>query len=132
VRSCGPPAPPREGRRILLVDDEPIVLSLVGEMLERLGYVVFGASSPGEAIALAESKPGLDVLVTDVAMPELDGYELARRLLELRPGLRVVLMSADPRRTEGSPEDVLAGAPFLLKPFDLDTLAAAVREALAG
>jgi CheY-like chemotaxis protein len=130
VERCGHPAPLHAGGRILLVDDEPVVLSLVGEMLERLGYRVVPAQSPSEALALAESEPDLDLLVTDVAMPELSGPELARQLIELRPGLRVAFMSADPTVPGVEPDDLLAGAPFLRKPFTLDELAAAVREAL--
>jgi CheY-like chemotaxis protein len=118
-----------EDRRVLVVDDEPVVLNLVRDMLARLGCEVVMAESPFEAIELGAASE-FDLLVTDLVMPEVDGVRVACALAERRPGLCVVFMSADvsgPGLADGHP---LAAAPFLHKPFSLDQLTAALREAL--
>jgi two-component system cell cycle sensor histidine kinase/response regulator CckA len=100
-------------------------------MLESLGYVALAAAAPEEALALAGA-PGrhLDLLLTDVVMPGMKGPELARRLVALRPGLRVLFMSgytADAALTRDGPGG--AGG-FLQKPFTRADLAARLAEAL--
>jgi len=116
---------------ILLVEDEPAILKLGVAILERLGYQVLAASTPGEAIALAEKHPNMiHLLVTDVIMPEMNGRDLARRLLMLYPNLKRLFMS-------GYTADVIAhhgvldpGVYFVQKPFSVSVLAAKVRDAL--
>jgi signal transduction histidine kinase/CheY-like chemotaxis protein len=79
---------------VLLVEDEAAMLKLVEVMLKQLGYRVLAAKSPMEAIALAEQHPGgIDLLFTDVIMPELNGRDLAKRLQILYPGIKVLFMS---------------------------------------
>jgi CheY-like chemotaxis protein len=102
-------------------------------MLESLGYDVLVASTPAEALAHAR-EPGrrIDLLLTDVVMPDVKGPELARQLAELRPGLPVIFMSgytANVALTHG-----LAGGgdALLQKPFTRADLAARVAGALAG
>jgi PleD family two-component response regulator len=74
---------------ILLAEDEPAVLSLTRRMLERLGYTVIGASSPNEAIRLAQKYAGeIHLLLVDVIMPEMTGRELSEQLTRLRPGIK--------------------------------------------
>jgi PAS domain S-box-containing protein len=123
---------PRGGRAtILVVEDEPAVLVVERKMLERLSYQVLCASSPAEAVRLAEQHSGkIDLLLTDVVMPEMNGRDLASRLLLLRPGLRCLYMS-------GYTADVIANqgvlepdVHFVQKPFSRDQLARAVRGAL--
>lgn len=129
---AGPAEPASRGHEtVLLVEDEPALLHLGTTMLERLGYRVLAADTPGEAIRLAEEHAGaIHLLMTDVVMPEMNGRDLARRLLSLYPNLKRLFMS-------GYPADVIAphgvlddGVHFLQKPFALPELAAKIRTAL--
>ncbi|MFO7601332.1 MAG: response regulator, partial [Candidatus Desulfacyla sp.] len=115
---------------VLLVEDEIVNLNLVEIMLKKLNYRVFTANSPIEAIDFAENhQEPLDMLLTDVIMPELNGHDLANRLRVLFPKLRVLFMSgytADIIVNRG----VLDNNVFLQKPFTNGELAAKVREVL--
>jgi CheY-like chemotaxis protein len=74
---------------ILLVEDEKAILAMTSMMLERLGYTVLTASLPSQAIGIGESYIGrIDLLMTDVVMPEMSGRELAEKLFHLNPNLR--------------------------------------------
>ncbi len=129
------PAPVREvvggHEMILLVEDEPGILEVVKEMLESFGYSVLAARTPGEALRVAEEFSGeIDLLLTDVIMPEMNGRELAKRLLSFYPDLTCMFMS-------GYTDDVIAhrgvledGVHFIQKPFSSQSLSATVREAL--
>lgn len=116
---------------VLIVEDEPAILDMGKQLLEMLGYRVLAAGTPGEAIRLAEDHIGeIYLLLTDVIMPEMNGRELAKKLLSLYPDLKRLFMS-------GYPADIIAnhgvldeGVQFIQKPFSLDALAAKVREAL--
>ena len=116
---------------VLLVEDEPAILDMGRQLLEMQGYRVLSAGTPGEAIRLAEEHGGeIHLLLTDVVMPEMNGRELAQKLLSLRPGLKRLFMS-------GYTADVIAphgvideGVPFIQKPFSFEALAAKVREVL--
>jgi two-component system, cell cycle sensor histidine kinase and response regulator CckA len=113
---------------ILLVEDEAAVRSLAERILLRQGYHVLAAASGVEALALAETVHGqIDLLVTDVVMPQMGGVELARRMLELRPGLRVLFISgyaADTVPTEDAGGRALH---FLEKPFSPARFAEIIR-----
>ena len=78
---------------ILVVEDDDAVRKLVAKILLEAGYRVLVTSSAREALSLANWEPSIDVLVTDVVMPEMNGHELAQRLLALRPDLRVLYIS---------------------------------------
>jgi CheY-like chemotaxis protein len=116
---------------ILLVEDEPAVLSLTRRMLERLGYTVIVAASPNEAIGLARKFAGeIHLLLVDVIMPEMSGRELSEQLTRLRPRIKKLFMS-------GYTADVIAhrgvldqGLHFIQKPFSTKALASKVREAI--
>ncbi len=116
---------------ILLAEDEPTILNMTKMMLEKLGYLVLAAATPGEAIHLANQHSGeIHLLITDVVMPEMNGRDLARKLLSLYPDIRRMFMS-------GYTADVIAhqgvldeGVRFIQKPFSMKDLAAKVREAL--
>jgi two-component system cell cycle sensor histidine kinase/response regulator CckA len=120
--------PPRP--TILVVDDEAGVRVMVARMLSLCGYAVVSAQSGEEAISIAQEYAApIDLVLTDVRMPEMTGPELVEQLQKLRPGIRVMYMSAFSR-------DVLpAGVqdtdvPFLTKPFTLRTLALSIVETL--
>jgi len=116
---------------ILLVEDENAVRILVRKVLQRCGYTVLEAANGPDALRIsAGHDEPIDLLLTDVVMPDMSGRELADRLLERNPGLRVLFMSgytADAIHTQG----VLApDASFLEKPFLPDVLVRKVREVL--
>jgi CheY-like chemotaxis protein len=126
-------APPAERGQetILLVEDEPMILDIATTMLDRQGYTVMAAATPGEAIRLAREHAGeIHLLMTDVVMPEMNGRDLAKNLLSLYPNLKCLFMS-------GYTADVIAhhgvldeGVQFIQKPFSVQTLAVKIREVL--
>jgi PAS domain S-box-containing protein len=127
-----PDGSPRSGHEtVLLVEDESAVLRLSKIVLERFGYVVLTAATPGEAIELFDSHQGtVHLLVTDVVMPEMNGRELAARLRASSPELKTLFVSGY-SASALAPRGVLdEGVHFLQKPFSLEDLAASVREAL--
>ncbi|GEM_PF-2960420 len=117
---------------ILLVEDEPSLLSLGASMLESLGYSVISAGAPEEAIGLFRDHEGeIHLVMTDVVMPGMNGSELCSALEAIRPGLRLLYMSgytADAILHRGI---IDPGIHFLQKPFPIDVLARAVRAALS-
>jgi signal transduction histidine kinase len=116
---------------ILLVEDEERVRNLVGAILNGLGYVVLECSGPAEAIARCERYAGeLHLLVTDLIMPQMDGSELAGRILSLRPGTRVLYVSGYAVESFARRGMNLPGNVLLEKPFTPALLAKRVREAL--
>ena len=111
---------------VLVVDDEPVVRALVGDILSSAGYPVLHAGDPWEALGVAETQP-IGLLLTDVSMPRMNGYELAMRIESLRPDTKVLFMSAYAEHA------VLIGRPkFIAKPFTVDDVVKAVDEALKG
>jgi nitrogen-specific signal transduction histidine kinase/ActR/RegA family two-component response regulator len=124
---------PRGQETILLVEDEPAILSMTAMMLEKQGYTVLKAGTPGEASRLAREHIGeIHLLMTDVIMPEMNGRNLARNILTIYPRIKRLFMS-------GYTADVIAhhdalddGVHFIQKPFSLPAMAALVREVLDG
>ncbi|MCU0663466.1 MAG: PAS domain-containing protein [Myxococcota bacterium] len=118
---------------ILLVEDEPMILQLATKMLELLGYTVVAAQTPGEAILLAQEHPGgIDLLMTDVIMPEMNGGDLARNLLSIHPNLRRLFMSGYTANVIAHHGVLKEGVHFLEKPFSIKDLSEKVREALGN
>ncbi len=116
---------------ILLVEDEPALLELGQEMLEVMGYRVLAAGTPGEAIRLAKEHGGqIGLLLTDVVMPEMDGRDLANRLLSLYPNLKRLYMSGHTANVISHRGVLEADMCFLQKPFSMEDLSDKVREAL--
>jgi len=132
-----PSAPPGDASRatghetILLVEDEPSILKMTTRMLRRLGYVVLPAATPGEALQLAQAHADqVDLLMTDVVMPEMNGRDLATALMARHPRLKCIFMS-------GYTADVIAhhgvleeDVHFVQKPFAMHSLVAQVRAVL--
>lgn len=80
---------------VLVADDEPAVLSVIERVLLRFGYTVLTAVNGVQALQVAETHPGpIDILLTELEMPELDGVSLAKNLRNVRTDVRVVIMSA--------------------------------------
>jgi len=133
VRAPADPAePPAPGRRpdhgtILLAEDEPAIRKLVTRTLSKAGYRVLAAGDGQEALEQAASLETLSLLITDLAMPRLNGLELRDRLRARHPGLPVLFMSGFVEETAAgpAPED-----PVLEKPFRSEDLLARVRDLL--
>ena len=124
-------AAPGNRETVLLVEDEPAVLRMVGTMLLNVGYSVLSTSMPEEAIRLAEGHDGdIRLLITDVIMPGMNGRELGRKLRARFPRMRCLFTSgytADVMTHDDVPDH---GANFLQKPYSMNALAAKVREML--
>ena len=115
---------------ILLVEDEDVVRDLTRRVLERQGYTVLACADGMQAVALAElNDRRIDLLLTDVVMPGMRGYDVAKRVAGTRPTIKILYMS-------GYTEEALVGQPafaanaLIEKPFAIDALARRVREAL--
>jgi CheY-like chemotaxis protein len=121
-----------EGREtVLVVEDEEMVRTLARRMLEGSGYSVLIASTPGEALRACKQYQGeIDLIVTDVVMPQMTGGELAARLAELRPGTPILFMSGYADDAIGHRGVHNDGIAFLQKPFSGEALARKVREVL--
>ncbi len=116
-----------------MVEDDAIVRELVRQMLLLQGYKVLETKHCSDAVSLASSHDGdIDLLLTDVVMPQMDGRALAEKVAKLRPGIKLVFMSCYPggNATKGSALD--PDAFFLQKPFDMDALGQILRQALGA
>lgn len=146
--SVKPPSPEiqSKSRTILLVEDEPILRAVLSQGLRQDGYTVLEAGLGKDALGICQQHTGpIDLLIADVVLPkkselelkgsssgvpELDGIEVARRVVALRPETRVIYISGHPKETW---KPHRAGHPrgaFLLKPFDPESLCRKVREVL--
>jgi len=117
---------------VLLVEDDDAVRALAVDVLRSLGYRVLEARTPAEAIVAAESPERVDVMLTDVVLPEMNGAELAERVLERRPGLRLLFTSGYPGGTLVRGQVAGARVAFIEKPYLPAELARALREVLDG
>jgi len=122
---------PRGTETILLVEDEEVVRGLTRKILMQVGYNVLDAKGGDEAIRLCHAHPGpIDLLLTDVVMPEISGKEVADRLLELRPSIRVLYMSGYTDEAIVQHGVLDANVKFIQKPFTWVGLTRKVREVL--
>jgi DNA-binding NtrC family response regulator len=115
---------------ILVADDEALIRNLVTILLQQEGYFVLSAADGHEGLELSRKYPGaIDLLITDVEMPRMNGTDLHGHLLEERPGIKVLVMSGTDMSEIVSQN---ANLPFLPKPFDGQTLKGKVRTILAA
>jgi DNA-binding response OmpR family regulator len=114
---------------ILVADDEPLIRNIVTLLLQHDGYFVLSAADGHEGLELSRKYPGvIDLLITDVEMPRMNGTDLCGHLMEERPGIKVLVMSGMDMKEITTQN---ANMPFLPKPFDGETLKARVRAVLA-
>jgi PAS domain S-box-containing protein len=116
---------------VLVVEDEPLVRAGVRHLLEGLGYTVLVAARPSEALGLA-AQHVVQLLLSDIVMPEMNGPELAREMRARYPGLRVLFMSAYSDAALVEQGRIEPGQPVLEKPFEEAELAAMVRQVLSA
>ena len=130
IRSTCPDLRPAAAHQfvILVADDAVLIRNLVTLLMQQEGYFVLSAADGHEGLELSRHYPGsIDLVITDVQMPRLNGTDLCAHLLEERPGIKALLMSgADIREIVSQNVDL----PFLPKPFDGQTLKARVRAIL--
>ena len=101
-------------RTVLVVDDDPIVLDVTAAMLADIGCETVTAPSGPEALVRLSHGPQIEIMITDVNMPGMDGYELVRRATKMRADLQVILLSGR--------ASVASGLPFIRKPFFIEDL----------
>ncbi|MCK5229986.1 MAG: response regulator, partial [Desulfobulbaceae bacterium] len=132
IQEESPAEPAKRGHEtILLVEDESSILELTTIMLERQGYTVLATSTPGEAIRLTKANSGkIHLLLTDVVMPEMNGRDLAKKLLPFSQDLKCLFMSGYTANVIAHHGVLDKGVQFIEKPFTKQCLAAKVREAL--
>lgn len=116
---------------ILLVEDEPALLVIAERYLKSLGYQVLPAATPGEAISIArEQMQGVDLLLTDVIMPEMDGRQLQNKLVEFYPELKTIYMSGYTSNVIANRGVLDPGVDFIQKPYRTNELGKIVRTVL--
>jgi two-component system cell cycle sensor histidine kinase/response regulator CckA len=116
---------------VLIVEDEESILNLIKEMLEMLGYKVMAVNETDKALRLAREYDGnIDLLLTDVIMPGMNGKELSERIIAFKPGLKRLYMSGYTSDVIASQGILEEGAQFIPKPFSFKDLATKVRETL--
>jgi PAS domain S-box-containing protein len=125
--------PSSQGETILLVEDDKSILKLGARMLNHLGYTILTASTPSEAMALAKQHSDkIDLMITDVVMPEMNGRELAGDLQTLYPDMKILFMSGYTSNVIAHRGVLEEAVRFIPKPFSLEDLSVAVRATLAG
>jgi two-component system, cell cycle sensor histidine kinase and response regulator CckA len=125
--------PPRGTETVLIVEDEETIMILGRTILQRQGYRVLTANTPGKAIRLAEEYEGvIHLLITDVVMPEMNGRELSERLTLLKPGLKCLFMSGYTANVIAQHGVLDEEVRFIQKPFSVNDLSKTVREILEG
>ena len=121
---------PRGSETILIADDEESVRNLVYAVLATSGYTVIQAQNGKEALDLMESSPGrIDLILTDVMMPVMNGYELGAAIEKRYPGKKILFMSG---YLDSHLGDYDRSRPFLTKPFTPEKLLNAINAALAA
>lgn len=119
------------GETVLVVEDEPVLLTMAQKMLEGLGYVVLTADRPSEALKIAEKYPGnIDLVFTDVVMPEMTGKEMAGLIQSLQPKTKILYMSGYTANVIAHNGILDEGINFLQKPYSRNELAQKIRDIL--
>ncbi|MDF1592934.1 MAG: ATP-binding protein [Desulfobacterales bacterium] len=123
--------PSGHGETVMIVEDETSILKLAQRLLAGLGYNVLAASTPGEAVTLAEEHAGeIHLLFTDVVMPEMNGRELSEQLHTLYPNLKTLFMSGYTAKVIAHRGVLEDGVSFISKPFSKNDIAFKVRQVL--
>lgn len=121
------------GETVLMVEDDPAILKIGKRILEQLGYVVLSASTPVEAINLTNGNIGkIDLLVTDVIMPEMNGRDLADRVKMVYPDLKVLYMSGYTANVIAHRGILESGLNFIQKPFTKAEFGVMLRKIIEG
>jgi two-component system, cell cycle sensor histidine kinase and response regulator CckA len=123
---------PRGTETLLIVEDDDEVRRVIKDELQQYGYTVLDAANGGEALMYCERYSGpIHVLVTDVVMPHMDGFQVAERLRAIRPGMKTLFVSGYSEHQPAYRRGHGPGEAFLAKPFTPDALARTVRDVLS-
>ena len=125
------PLPTGAGEAVLLVEDDSSVRLLIGEVLRELGYVCMEATDAQAAMPILTSNARLDLLITDVGLPGMNGRRLAEIAREHRPDLKVLFVTGYAEHATGQQRFLDTGMEMVTKPFALDALALKIRDMLA-
>jgi CheY-like chemotaxis protein len=127
----GPESIPRGSERILLVDDEELLVQSTGDSLEHLGYTVARFTDSRQALKALRENPGaFDCLITDLAMPHLTGTDLAVAARKLRPDLPVILCTGFSQRIDDAKAAAMGVESLVMKPLLRSEMAKALRHTL--
>jgi two-component system, NtrC family, sensor kinase len=113
---------------VLVVDDEYMMRGVLSEILKDSGFVVLAAASGQDAVDILTHHPNVDAVFSDIKMPGMDGFALAKWIHEHRPDTPVILASGYTGKTNMAAE--LCGAEFLRKPYDFDLIIEQLRETM--
>lgn len=121
---------PQGKERILLVDDEPFIIRMQKQSLERLGYIVTARASSVDALEAFQASPSkFDLLITDMTMPAMTGDKLARAVKKIRPDMPVIICTGFSEKL--NPDELTSDIDgFLMKPVDRKQMARKVRMVL--
>jgi signal transduction histidine kinase/ActR/RegA family two-component response regulator len=122
---------PTGSEHILFVDDEPSLVNMVRQILERLGYEIETKLNPIEALELFRSRPDqFDLVITDMTMPEMTGLKLVKEILNIRPDLPIILCTGYSEKISKEKAEELGIKTLLFKPFAVHDFALTVRKVL--
>jgi PAS domain S-box-containing protein len=117
--------------RILLIDDEQIILEVMQQMLERLGYSVYARSDSTEALeAFRENSDGFDLVITDYTMPEITGADLAKAIMGIRSDVPVILCTGFSEQIDEEKSKSIGIQAFVMKPIIMEEMAKTIRKVL--
>lgn len=126
------PAEPVVGKeRILIVDDEPAILEIQTEILKQLGYTITAKNEAIKALETFVNQPDeFDLVITDMAMPSLNGDQLARRMIEIRPDIPIILCTGFSELVSPEKAESIGIKGFLMKPISMKDLSEMIRKVL--
>ncbi|MBW1855792.1 MAG: response regulator, partial [Deltaproteobacteria bacterium] len=117
--------------RVLLIDDEEAIVFMGRQMLERLGYHVTTRTSSVEALEAFRANPDkYDLVITDMTMPNMTGFELAPRLLEIRPDIPIIICTGFSEMVDEARAKSVGIREYVMKPMDKDQIGKAIRKVL--
>lgn len=115
------------GKTVLVLEDEEIIRSIVVEVLEDLGLLAVEAASGPEGLEILRSTQVVDLLVTDFALPGLDGGQVAKAARQLRPGLKILFMTGYAQGGSLGSLRLEPGMEMIAKPFAIDSLGVRIK-----
>jgi len=122
---------PKGKEKILVVDDEESMVDMTKRRLERLGYNVTAKTSSTEALELFRSQPDLfDLVITDQTMPNLTGEQLAKKLMEIRPHIPIIVCTGYSSKVDAEKANFIGISAFIMKPVDKKELSRTIRQVL--
>jgi hypothetical protein len=120
------------GETVLVVEDEPVVRGVILEMLAEQGYRMLEAVDGPSGLDMLRGGQRIDLLITDVGLPGINGRQLADQAREIRPGLKVLFITGYAGSAATSHGFLQPGMEMITKPFDLDHLAQRIRTMVSG